>query len=105
MKKTEKITGMVLAAVIAVVAVVVSYNAGKKSGNEEATIKWQSEIKVVQERTAEAVSDMYLNLPQLRGKLVGKVLRTEIPYNGETREYMVEFGHNQMWPSWTVMAK
>lgn len=105
MKKTEKVTVLVMAAVIVVVAVVVSYNTGKRTGEETATIKWQSEIKVAQERTAEAVSEMYLNIPQLRGKLVGKVIRTEIPYNGEVREYSVEFGHDKMWPSWTVMQK
>lgn len=105
MKKSEKVTGIIMAAVLAVIIGAVSFYIGRKTGNEDATIKWQSEIKVAQERTAEAVSDMYLNLPQIRGKLVGRILQSEIPYNGEVRQYTVEIGHDKMWPSWCTLQK
>lgn len=104
-KKSERTMVLIMAAVLAVVIGAVSFYVGRKTGNEDATIKWQQEVSRVQERTAEAVSEMYMNLPQLRGKLVGKVLRAEIPYNGETREYTVEFGHDKMWPSWCMLQK
>lgn len=109
MKKVAKdLVLLVAAVVIVLLAATIGYSVGYEQSTKDGQEPMENEIRLVQEHTAEAVKNMFLNIPEVRDALEeGKIYRTEMYWWNFDREFSmtVSYGKNRIYTDWCDLQR
>lgn len=104
----KKVTKDLVLLAAAVVIVLLAFKLGMKYELESTKEAVESEIRLVQEHTAESVKNMFLNIPEVRDALQeGKIYRTEMYWWNFDREFSmtVSYGKNRIYTDWCDLQR
>ena len=99
----------ILAVVVVFGAAAIGYAVGYKQSTEDGQEPMENEIRLVQEHTATAVTDMFMNIPEVREVLNernAEIYSVEIPWWNFDRQYeIVRFDKNIYHEQWWDLAR
>lgn len=106
MKKLVKNLGLFLAALL---VVLLAFKLGMKYELDSTKQAVEDEIRLVQEHTATAVTDMFMNIPEVREAMnnnKGEIVTCNLYWWNFDRQYeLVRFGENIYHEQWWDLAR
>lgn len=107
--KKHLVVAVVLVVVMVLATGFISYKIGYRQSTKDGQEPMENEIRLVQEHTAEAVADMFFNIPEVREVLNernAEIYSVEIPWWNFDRQYeIVKLGENRYTTNWWDLAR
>lgn len=99
----------ILAVVVVFGAAAIGYAVGYKQSTEDGQEPMENEIRLVQEHTATAVTNMFMNIPEVReamNNIKGEIVTCNLYWWNFDRQYeLIRFRENNYHEQWWDLAR